>query len=91
MILWVDMHVEFFSCLNSRLSLQSSVKASSLIRFRKRKFYISGVGHVVGSGTQYASEDSNWDGTHLLAKKNYKFPVFKSIVLLLIFDHKFIF
>lgn len=39
---------------------------------------------------QYASEDSNRDGTDLLAKKNYKFQVFKPIVLLLIFDHKFI-
>ena len=89
LILWVDMHVEFFSCLNSRMSLQSSVKASSLIRFRKRKFYISDPGHVAGL-MQYASEDSNRDGTHLLAKKNYKFQVFKPIVLLLIFDHKFI-
>lgn len=68
LILWVDMHVEFFSCLNSRMSLQSSVKASSLIRFRKRKFYTSGPGHVVGH-MQYASEDSNRDGTDLLAKK----------------------
>lgn len=48
LILLVDMHVEFFFSLNSRMSLQSSVKASSLIRFRKRKFYISGPGHVVG-------------------------------------------